>query len=128
VYFFVDSIISLFVFSGEAYKVALVRIQNRIKSTKAAKITCMALGLLVIFLPCVLMSMKGYKQRISELEDLILVVTKRLDSYGPSADIDLPDDVLGRLQSSSLYKTRYNDTKRFYDDPEFYTVAAACGG
>jgi hypothetical protein len=74
--------------------------------------------------------MANFKKKIDELQDLKMVVTKRLSSNGPCSDLELPDDVLGRLKSryQSNDSAGTDSSALFYNSPSFYTAGAACGG
>lgn len=119
----------------EAYKIILnrIKLQLAILSDRRQKVVLCAF-LIVVCLPCILLSsLPELNKKIKELEMLRLIVTRRLASSGPDAELVLPNNITDYWKQRhdklvSKKNLRHHSTSTghyypymFYNDPYFYT-------
>ena len=89
-------------------------------------ICCIAI---IVLAPCGLAIRKKSQEDMVYYDDLIKLVTLRKNAAGPSHDISIPEDLLGRVKKFDSKKQRNlsNTNSSHYTDGHYFAYGAGCG-
>lgn len=116
----------------ESYQIILKRVvARRDKAELIASLSILCVIILVCA-PCGIAIRKDRLERKAYFDNMIKVITLRMNAAGPSTDIDIPEDILQQMKDYVVKRKGNNDR---YNDHYYYThgdcfvddCGAACG-
>ena len=114
----------------EAYDIILDRAIVKKKDGKMEMI-CGCAFMMTVFLPLGVFFCIYGKKKVAHYDDLIEIITLRKNAAGPSSDIDVPDELLGRVKKISKEWSKNNyATSADYTYGHYFVdnqVGAGCG-
>lgn len=78
---------------------------------------------MLVFAPCGMACRKERLEHKAYLDNMIKVITLRMNSAGPSSDIDIPDDILQEMKHYNV-KRNGNASSDQYNDRYYYSDGA----
>jgi hypothetical protein len=108
----------------ESYQIIFESIEVQEKKNKVHLSVWTICMFSVIFTLCAICETAEIKKRLILLADFKQIVQARMNAAGPTSDLEIPDEVMGRVRARDYNKT-HDDS--YYYHGSYLTTAAACG-
>ena len=98
--------------------------QEKIKKQSDDAICCI---ILIVFAPCGIAIRMKCEEDMAYYDDVIKLVTLRKNAAGPSHEISVPMELLGRVKEHDLKYIRSNTNSSHYTGGHYFAMGAGCG-
>eukprot|EP00551_Chaetoceros_affinis_P005432 CAMPEP_0203665918 /NCGR_PEP_ID=MMETSP0090-20130426/3047_1 /ASSEMBLY_ACC=CAM_ASM_001088 /TAXON_ID=426623 /ORGANISM="Chaetoceros affinis, Strain CCMP159" /LENGTH=599 /DNA_ID=CAMNT_0050529639 /DNA_START=65 /DNA_END=1860 /DNA_ORIENTATION=- len=120
----------------ESYDIILARIQAKQKKLNSDASCAICCIFLIVCAPCGLAMLQNKKEEIAYYADLTKLINLRKNAAGPSIEIPVPAEVVGRVKHYDSRNNRMrrnhnknhdSSTNNYYTDGGYFMYGAGCG-